>query len=343
MSTYQELIQQIEGSLRESYVETVRYVYTKDESQHALYDDTMNDLYTQIEIDFSTLESIILPTLPTNDERKRVELALYRFKERYRDLRTMNRSQKVNGKMKYLESLYLKSFDTSELASEKSETEINNIEKEEANKELYSSQYNSIDDSQLQELSAQEKLLQQNTLLTDKLQNVNALMKSTLLAGEINLSELEISTNSLSNLSDSYAFFSSVLNKTNTLVKTINKASKNERAMIYRSLYFFIAVCCWILWRRIFKRPILLLIWLILSPVKLFIWSSSGSSPLSSSPPSFSSSFSSSIETTSNIIAATLSTVSTVPINTSTFSDVISTATEIMTTIIEETIEKDEL
>lgn len=242
-------------------------------------DDGMEDMGRVLEEHVSVLETRILPTLPPGRDKEQTEYLLFKHKQRYGDLRAWYRSGKMARKKKTLESLYIRSFDRRELqirsgATETVETdELQHPEREVAGPQGPSS------DQQLEELTAQERLLRQNTLLTDKLQNVNALMKSSLLAGEMNLNELEISTSSLADLSNSYAFFGDVLNRTNSLVKSINKASKNERAMIYRSLYFFVSVCCWILWRRIFKRPVLLLLWVVLSPLKLLLWTRAGNTP----------------------------------------------------------------
>lgn len=330
MDTPNQILESLNVALRQAYVLVEQYIYTTDESQQSLYDDSIGEIYTKVELDISLLESSIIPTLSLNTARQDVEFSLFRLKERYKDIRAMYRWKKVNEKAKYLESLYLKSFDKSELQELNGETSEPTAAGY-SNTDTKTKAYNSIDDDQLQELSAQEKLLQQNTMLTDKLQNVNNLMKSTLLAGEINLSELEVSTSTLANLSDSYAFFGNVLNKTNTLVKSINKASKNERAMIYRSLYFFITVCCWILWRRIFKRPVLLLIWLIISPMKLLFRTTSSSNKISSSVPTM-------------ILSATMSTLATT-ISTAVPDETIvaSTISSMATSIIEEYIEKDEL
>lgn len=220
----------------------------------------IGNLFEKIESDISELQFIHLPTLPNNTLRQSIEFQLFRIKERFKDLQSDYRTKKVQEKQKHLDSLYLKSFDQLELLIESGENE----ETVALNDNVL------VNDNNLEELSNQEKLLQQNSVLTNKLQNVNAMLKSTLLAGEMNLNELDQSTKSLSDLSDSYQMFGSILNTTNSLVKEINKASKEERIMIYRAIYFFITVCCWILWRRIFKRPILLIIWLIFSPLKLF-------------------------------------------------------------------------
>lgn len=271
-------IVQLKNMLHSVAIQISNYTYDEDEEEEE--EDRINDTYKNIEIEIATIENTILATLSPSKAKDELEYQLLKCNERYSDLKALYRAKKITEKNKYLESLYLKSFDKNEL-------KILNGEEYAVETETFNAQkngYNSIDDEQLVELTSQEKLLKQNVMLSDKLQNVNALMKSSLLAGEMNLNEFEGSTKSLSNLSDSYAVFGNVLNKTNSLVKSINKASKSERAMIYRSIYFFITVCCWILWRRIFKRPVLLLVWLVLAPTKAIFWNSSGSS---SSSPSF--------------------------------------------------------
>lgn len=232
--------------------------------------DAVQDLLTAIERNISILEYNILPQLPV-DRNNELKYHIFKLREEYGDIRAFYRSKKVDNKAQYLHQLYLKSFDRAELP------EYNRKNEGESGCTTEENDQKVDENEELLNLTAQDKLLQQNNVLTNKLQNVNNLMKSTLLAGEINLSELESSTNTLSQLSDSYAFFGDVLNKTNSLVKSINKASKSERAMIYRSLYFFTGVCMWILWRRIFKRPVLLLLWLIISPIRMLLFSSNGS------------------------------------------------------------------
>ncbi|KAG0674317.1 Protein transport protein sec20 [Pichia californica] len=289
MSNHKEVLDKASLELREVYIAIKKYFYTSDDRQQVQYEDIIDELFNQIELKFSMIESQLLPTLPTNNEENNFEFELYKSTERYNDLRSMYRSKKIDEKVKYLETLYLKSFDNSELQLDDSK------ESEESSRmDETKNRYTSIDDAQLEELSAQEKLLQQNSILTDKLQNVNALMKSTLLAGEINLSELELSTNSLSSLSDNYAFFGNVLNKTNTL------------------------------------RPILLIIWLIFSPIKMLFWNtSSGSIPVSLS---------------SMAMATTI--ISSSCIESSTITSMASMATEITTEAVTEIlhqIRKDEL
>lgn len=235
------------------------------------------DTFRAIEEDIAYLKYEVLPFLPHGDVRKDVEYGLYVAESRLKNLYATYRYGKVQRRKRELQSVYVNSFYKNELSIKRGELTNKNTEEDlNVQGDRKYDGNGGLDDTKLQKLTAQERLLKQNTQLSGKLQNVNAMMRSTLLAGEINLSELEISTSTLSRLADHYSLFGDVLNRTNVLVKTINKASKSERAMIYRSLYFFMAVCAWILWRRIFKRPILLVLWLLLSPLKL-VWRSSSS------------------------------------------------------------------
>ncbi|KAG7894443.1 hypothetical protein KL934_002718 [Ogataea polymorpha] len=61
-----------------------------------------------------------------------------------------------------------------------------------------------LDDHNLKKLTKEEQLLNKNSLLTRKLQSVNELLQSSLLASEMNISDLAHSTNSLTNLSNKY-------------------------------------------------------------------------------------------------------------------------------------------
>lgn len=282
-------IDQLYKDLHDAFVLVNKYTFDDDATSLKI-----NSFYEKIESDISELEFLQLPTLPNNPIRKSAEFQLFKIKERYNDLQSSFRTKKVQEKQKHLDLLYIKSFDKSELLIESGRFE------EAVAIEAHN--FESLNDEKLEELTSQEKLLQQNSVLTGKLQNVNNMLKSTLLAGELNLNDLDHSTKSLSELSDSYQMFGSILNKTNTLVKEINKASKQERIMIYRSIYFFLSVCCWILWRRIFKRPILLLIWLILSPLKL-IFNRKKSAPINSSSISMTSSI---LETTAALTTETV-------------------------------------
>ncbi|QPG76122.1 hypothetical protein FOA43_003508 [Brettanomyces nanus] len=171
----------------------------------------------------------------------------FKLKERYQDLKVDFRKIQLESKMHEL--------DHTEDSKEGEESEINGAE----------SPGNFLDDEKLKDLTEQEQIFEKNKQITDKLENITTIMHGNLIAGESNLQDLGASTSVLTDLANKYGYFADILLKTNGLVKMVNESSNAERRQIYRSLYFFIFVCAYILYKRIFKRPIKLFLWLLYS------------------------------------------------------------------------------
>ncbi|ODV87876.1 hypothetical protein CANARDRAFT_191591, partial [[Candida] arabinofermentans NRRL YB-2248] len=129
-----------------------------------------------------------------------------------------------------------------------------------------------LDEKGMKELNTQSKLLDTNLQVTNKLQNISVMLQSSLMTSEVNMQDLSASTNALTNLSNKYSYFADVILKSGKLVNKINESSQAERKQIYRSLYFFIAVCCYIVYRRLLKRPIHLFLWIFFKTFKLILW-----------------------------------------------------------------------
>ncbi|GMM28007.1 Sec20 protein [Martiniozyma asiatica (nom. inval.)] len=198
--------------------------------------------YDLVNLNFAIVESNILPTLPPDSG---VHYEHYKAQQRFKHLKSLRRRYLIM-------SPKLKIDDP-----------IDSIEENESAV---------LDESALKELAQTSTLLQTNEALTSKLQNVSAMMQSTILSSELNASELDQSTKFLQNLGERYGVFGDVLKTTGRLVDEINKAGKQERILIWRSIWFFVAVCVWILWKRIFKRPALLLIWVFWKTITFSIF-----------------------------------------------------------------------
>ncbi|GME72200.1 unnamed protein product [Ambrosiozyma monospora] len=190
-----------------------------------------------------------------------------RLKERYSDLKVeFRKSQLISKDIEY------------------TAIKENDIEEEELpdnNDNLYVQNRTGFDDKSLKKLSMQEQLLDKNTRVTTKLQNINSLLQSSILTGEMNAQDLSNSSRNLGELSDKYDFFADVLVKTNKLVKTINASSNKERRRIYYALAFFFSVCAWIIFKRVFYKPIRLVLWIFF---KLLSFVFGGSSHDTSNP-----------------------------------------------------------
>ncbi|GMG19009.1 unnamed protein product [Ambrosiozyma monospora] len=171
-----------------------------------------------------------------------------RLKERYSDLKVeFRKSQLISKEIEYTAI---------------KESDIEEEELPDKNDNFYAQNRTGFDDKSLKKLSMQEQLLDKNTRVTTKLQNINSLLQSSILTGEINAQDLSNSSRNLGELSDKYDFFADVLVKTNKLVKTINASSNKERRRIYYALAFFFGVCAWIIFKRVLYKPIRLVLWI---------------------------------------------------------------------------------
>lgn len=194
-----------------------------------LYQDT-DDLISYMEND------ILLRPMNNYDS---IRYAFIRLEERYRDVKINIRRAELN------------SF----------KSEVIKPKKQKHRKEY-------LDDKKLVKLTQEDQLLDKNQQITERLEHITQVMNGTVVAGEQNLQNLSVSTSGLQDLSNKYGRFADILIKTNDLVKMINETSGSERRQIYRSIYFFIGVCIFIIYKRILKRPIKLMIWILFSLFK---------------------------------------------------------------------------
>lgn len=230
-------------------------------------EDDIMELCQGIETEIARIEYTVLPGLDDLEEEE-TQFKLWQIKNRFEALKVGYRRNIYESRAKETKHLFSQTLD-------KPKEEVENPS---ALGAAHDDSKFSLDDGTLKQLSAKESLLNTNTQLTDKLQNVSALMKSTILASELNMAELELSNSTLVHLGERYSVFGDVLKKTNSLVTQINKASKRDRVMIYRAIYFFIAVSVWILYRRLLRKPIRLVLWLVFSSIKLVLWGASSTS-----------------------------------------------------------------
>lgn len=113
-----------------------------------------------------------------------------------------------------------------------------------------------------QPLSAKDNLLNKSKMVTKNLIKGNQVLQSGVLQSDLNLDELKQQTNSLGKVEEKYSQFEMIFNKTSVLVKSLEKSSNQEKRDVYLALSFLILCVSWVLWRRVFKLPVKLCIWL---------------------------------------------------------------------------------
>lgn len=113
-----------------------------------------------------------------------------------------------------------------------------------------------------QPASTRDKLLATNRKITSNLVRSNHVLQSSVLQSELNLSELQVQTDSLHRLNERFDALSGVLDTSSKMIRVIQHASSREKRNIYVSLGFLAACVAWVLWRRVFKAPVKLALWL---------------------------------------------------------------------------------
>lgn len=121
-------------------------------------------------------------------------------------------------------------------------------------------------------LSHEEQLLQVNQLITQSLQQLRQMAEASIMQSELNLEELVSGTKDMAALGDQYAGFHTVLQTTGKFIKFVNAQSKQDRRQIVYAVTFFAVCCVWILWRRILRRPVMLVLWVVLKAVGVAGW-----------------------------------------------------------------------
>ncbi|CAI1862850.1 hypothetical protein SEUBUCD646_0B05950 [Saccharomyces eubayanus] len=115
----------------------------------------------------------------------------------------------------------------------------------------------------MENASTKDKLLSKTKLLTNNLVRGNQILQSGILQSDLNLDELRAQTHSLMQVDDKYTQFETVFKKTADLVKVLENASHQEKRDVYLSLGFLVCCVSWVLWRRIFKLPVKVGLWLL--------------------------------------------------------------------------------
>ncbi|CCH59647.1 hypothetical protein TBLA_0B08320 [Henningerozyma blattae CBS 6284] len=111
--------------------------------------------------------------------------------------------------------------------------------------------------------TSKAQLLKTTKKLTNSLMRGNQILETGILQSDLNLDELRSQTHSITIMNEKYQQFETIFKKTNQLVKSLERASQQEKRDVYLSLAFLIMCISWVLWRRIFKLPVKLALWML--------------------------------------------------------------------------------
>ncbi|WLF81753.1 Protein transport protein sec20 [Lodderomyces elongisporus] len=112
----------------------------------------------------------------------------------------------------------------------------------------------------------------QNTKITSSLQASRSLLLTSVLQSELNIDSIDQQSKDLARLNESFIKFGDLLGKSKGIVKFIEKQDKSDRQRIYLAMGFFLACCCWVIYRRVLRRPLRILFWSLFKIFNIFGW-----------------------------------------------------------------------
>ncbi|RLV96638.1 Protein transport protein SEC20 [Spathaspora sp. JA1] len=124
----------------------------------------------------------------------------------------------------------------------------------------------------ISDLSVNQQVAHHNKQITQSLQTSRQLLSATILQSELNLDSLDQQTKDLNKLNEGFIQFSTLLNRSQQIVKFIEKQDKSDRQRIYMAGAFFLACCCWVIYRRVLRRPIQLMLWSFFKIIGIYSW-----------------------------------------------------------------------
>lgn len=122
------------------------------------------------------------------------------------------------------------------------------------------------------EESVEQQIMQQNQSITSSLKVTRDLMKTLILQTELNIGTLEQQTKDLSLFDSLLVELQTTLMKSKNIVKFIEKQDRHDKNRIYMSLGFLMLCCAWVIWRRILKTPVKILLWSFFKIFRVFLW-----------------------------------------------------------------------
>ena len=108
----------------------------------------------------------------------------------------------------------------------------------------------------------EDKLKSKNKQITTSLIRSNQILKSTVLQTDLNLEEIYIQGNMLTELNDKFDVLDTLLTQSSKIMKLIEKNGSKEKRRVYMSFGFLILCISWVLWKRLIRGPLKLVLWL---------------------------------------------------------------------------------
>ncbi|KAL6932641.1 hypothetical protein ACO0OL_004122 [Hanseniaspora opuntiae] len=118
----------------------------------------------------------------------------------------------------------------------------------------------------------EDKLKSKNKQITNSLIRSNQILKSTVLQTDLNLEEIYIQGNMLTELNDKFDILDTLLTQSSKIMKLIEKNGSKEKRRVYMSLGFLVLCISWVIWKRLIRGPLKLVLWIWFSFFKKILF-----------------------------------------------------------------------
>lgn len=115
--------------------------------------------------------------------------------------------------------------------------------------------------------------------ITNALRQMHQMAQAEVAKSALNVEELEYSTKNLKELEKKYSGFDLLLNGSQILVRHLEEADKWDRIYMLASMGFLALVLAWIVWRRILKAPVMILVWSATQVFRVFTFFGGSAKP----------------------------------------------------------------
>lgn len=117
-----------------------------------------------------------------------------------------------------------------------------------------------------------DQIFAHNKSITAALQSTRQMMASSIVQTGLNIDSLDQQTKDIAQLSFKLSDLTATLGKSKNIVRFIEQQDKQDKKRIYMSIGFLLLCSAWVLWRRIFRLPVRLLLWTMLKVFRVFSW-----------------------------------------------------------------------
>ncbi|KAK9359884.1 Sec20-domain-containing protein [Lipomyces starkeyi] len=107
---------------------------------------------------------------------------------------------------------------------------------------------------------------------TATLRRTHQLLEAEVARSALSLEVLDESNVALKKLTTQYTAFDVLLGTSRRVISVLEQADKWDRIYMLGAMGFLLVVLCWILWRRVFKGPVRLVIWTFVKGGKVISW-----------------------------------------------------------------------